>query len=49
VAIGGIDLATARDVLSAGAASVAVISDLLAGDPTARARAYVEALDLPIA
>jgi thiamine-phosphate pyrophosphorylase len=47
VAIGGIDLSTARDLLSAGAASVAVISDLLTDDPAARARAYQEALDRP--
>ena len=46
VAIGGIDLENAREVLAAGAASVAVISDLLAGDPEARAKAYAEALDL---
>ena len=47
VAIGGIDLENAREVLAAGAASVAVISDLLRGDPAARAQAYAEALDLP--
>lgn len=47
VAIGGIDLTAARDALSAGAAAVAVISDLLAGDPAARVRAWQEALDLP--
>jgi thiamine-phosphate pyrophosphorylase len=42
VAIGGITLDRAADVLRAGAASVAVISDLLsAGDPEARVRAYV--------
>jgi len=41
VAIGGITLGTARDVLDAGAASVAVISDLLTGDPEARVRAYL--------
>jgi len=45
VAIGGITLDRAPDVLAAGAASVAVISDLLAtGDPEARVRAYVERL-----
>ena len=45
VAIGGITLETAASVLDAGAASVAVISDLLAtGDPEARVRAYVERL-----
>jgi thiamine-phosphate pyrophosphorylase len=45
VAIGGITLENAASVLAAGAASVAVISDLLAtGDPEARVRAYVERL-----
>jgi thiamine-phosphate pyrophosphorylase len=47
VAIGGIGLSTARDVLSAGATSVAVISDLLDGDPAARVRAWQEAVDVP--
>lgn len=45
VAIGGITLENAASVLGAGAASVAVISDLLAtGDPEARVRAYIERL-----
>jgi thiamine-phosphate diphosphorylase len=45
VGIGGITLDNARDVLDAGAASVAVISDLLAtNDPEARVAEYVEAL-----
>ena len=45
VAIGGITLDTAPDVLAAGATSVAIISDLLAaGDPAARVRAYIERL-----
>ncbi len=45
VAIGGITLERAPAVLAAGAASVAVISDLLTGgDPAARARAWVAAL-----
>jgi thiamine-phosphate pyrophosphorylase len=45
VAIGGITLENAASVLEAGAASVAVISDLLTtGDPEARARAFVERL-----
>ena len=45
VAIGGITLERASSVMDAGAASVAVISDLLAtGDPEARVRAYVERL-----
>jgi thiamine-phosphate pyrophosphorylase len=46
VAIGGIDLARAADVLAAGAASVAVISDLLTDDPAARVRAYLKALQV---
>jgi thiamine-phosphate pyrophosphorylase len=41
VAIGGITIARARDVFAAGASSVAVISDLLAGDPAARVREYL--------
>lgn len=42
VAIGGITIERARRVLDAGAASVAVISDLLAtGDPAARIREYL--------
>lgn len=46
VAIGGITLQTAPQVLQAGATSVAVISDLLTGgDPAARVRAYTERLD----
>ena len=45
VAIGGITLATAPDVVAAGAASVAVISDLLVGgDPARRVREYLDAL-----
>jgi thiamine-phosphate pyrophosphorylase len=45
VAIGGITLENALSVLQAGAASVAVIGDLLAtGDPEARTRAFVERL-----
>jgi thiamine-phosphate pyrophosphorylase len=45
VAIGGITLDTAPQVLAAGATSVAVISDLLVGgDPAARVRGYVQAL-----
>lgn len=45
VAIGGVTLETARDVIDAGAASVAVISDLLSGnDPEERVRAYVHRL-----
>jgi thiamine-phosphate pyrophosphorylase len=46
VAIGGITLERAAEVLEAGAQSVAVISDLLAtGDPAARVREYLKRLD----
>jgi thiamine-phosphate pyrophosphorylase len=46
VAIGGITLARAADVIRAGASSVAVISDLLAtGDPEARVREYLAVLE----
>lgn len=42
VAIGGITLATAREVLAAGAASVAIISDLVnEPDPEARVRLFL--------
>jgi thiamine-phosphate pyrophosphorylase len=45
VGIGGITLARARSVIDAGAAAVAVISDLLAtGDPEPRVREYLEML-----
>ena len=45
VAIGGVTLENAQSVLDAGAASVAVISDLVAArDPEARVRAYIERL-----
>jgi len=44
VAIGGITLESAAAVIAAGASSVAVISDLLAGSPEARARAFLQAL-----
>ncbi len=45
VAIGGITLETARSVIAAGAAGVAVIGDLLAGGtPQARVAAYQRAL-----
>ena len=45
VAIGGITLDRAEAVLAAGAAAVAVISDLLSsGDPRARVRAYLHLL-----
>jgi len=46
VAIGGITVQTARSVIDAGAASVAVIGDLLAGgDPERRTRQFLEALE----
>ena len=41
VAIGGISAGNAAAVLEAGAASVAVISELLSGDPAERVRAFV--------
>lgn len=45
VAIGGITLDNARSVVDAGAASVAVISDLMQGDPEARCRAFLRVLE----
>jgi thiamine-phosphate pyrophosphorylase len=44
VAIGGITLERAPAVIDSGADSVAVISDLLIGDPESRARAFISAL-----
>lgn len=45
VAIGGVTLETAPEVIRAGASTVAVISDLAAsGDPAARVRAYLARL-----
>jgi thiamine-phosphate pyrophosphorylase len=44
VGIGGITSDRARAVIHAGASSVAVIADLLAGDPEARAREFLRAL-----
>jgi thiamine-phosphate pyrophosphorylase len=44
VAIGGITIASTRQVFDAGAASVAVISDLLTGDPRVRAREWAARL-----
>ena len=45
VAIGGITLDRARDVIAAGAGCVAVISDLLStGDPERRVREYLSAI-----
>jgi thiamine-phosphate pyrophosphorylase len=47
VAIGGITLETASDVMAAGASGVAVIGDLLAGgDPGARVAAFGRILGL---
>jgi thiamine-phosphate pyrophosphorylase len=46
VAIGGVTIDTAPSVIEAGAASVAVIGDLLStGDPEARTRAFLERLN----
>jgi thiamine-phosphate pyrophosphorylase len=44
VAIGGITLATAPSLIEAGATSVAVIGDLVTGDPAARVAAYIARL-----
>jgi thiamine-phosphate pyrophosphorylase len=44
VAIGGITLERAPAVIAAGASAVAVISDLLAGSPEARARAFLASI-----
>ena len=44
VAIGGITLDTAARVIAAGAASVAIITDLATADPEARVREYLAAL-----
>ena len=45
VAIGGITIENAVSVIDAGAASVAVISDLLKGDPETRVRAFLRVLE----
>ncbi len=47
VAIGGITLERARSVIDAGADSIAVIADLVAGEPGARARAFLRAVQEP--
>jgi thiamine-phosphate pyrophosphorylase len=44
VAIGGITLATAPRVIAAGAASVAIITDLMTANPEMRVREYLAAL-----
>ena len=47
VAIGGITVENAADVLAAGASSVSVIGDVFSGgDPTQRTRAYLERLSV---
>jgi thiamine-phosphate pyrophosphorylase len=47
VAIGGIDLARAPEVIAAGAGAVAVITDVLRGDPEVRTREYLTMLRGP--
>ena len=46
VAIGGITLANAKSVIDAGASSVAVISDLVNGDPEKRCMEFLRALEM---
>jgi thiamine-phosphate pyrophosphorylase len=45
VAIGGVRLDNARAAIDAGASSVAVISDLLVGDPAERVKAFLRTLE----
>ena len=45
IAIGGVTLDNARSAIDAGAAAVAVISDLLAGDPRERVKAFLRVLE----
>ena len=45
VAIGGVTLANAASAIGAGASAVAVISDLLVGDPFERVKAYLRILE----
>ena len=45
VAIGGVKLGNARTAIDAGASSVAVISDLLVGDPVERVKAFLRILE----
>ena len=45
VAIGGVTLDNARSAIDAGALAVAVISDLLVGDPAERVKAYLRILE----
>ncbi len=48
VAIGGLTLDNMLDVVRAGASGIAVISDLLNGDPAARTRAFIARLAEPV-
>src|SRR5688572_31181232 len=45
VAIGGVTLENARTAIDAGAASIAVISDLLVGDPAERVKAFLRIVE----
>jgi thiamine-phosphate pyrophosphorylase len=45
VAIGGVTLDNARSAIEAGASAVAIISDLIVGDPVARVKALLGALE----
>lgn len=45
IAIGGVKLGNARSAIDAGAAAVAVISDLLVDDPASRVKAYLRILE----
>ena len=45
VAIGGVTLGNARTAIDAGASAVAVISDLLVGDPVERVKAFLRTLE----
>jgi thiamine-phosphate pyrophosphorylase len=45
VAIGGVTLDNARSAIDAGAAAVAVISDLLVGNPAERVKAFLRTLE----
>lgn len=45
VAIGGVKLENARTAIDAGASAVAVISDLLVGDPAERVKAFLRLLE----
>ncbi len=45
VAIGGMTLGNARSAIDAGAVAVAVISDLLVGNPAARVKTFLRALE----